>query len=143
MSARSFWQEFKAFAMKGNMLDLAVAVVIGAAFGQIITSLVNDIIMPAVSYITPANMEYTKWTLGAATKPIKIGNFIGAVINFLIIAFSVFIVIVKLVGGMVKKVGSTPAPSEPTTKECPKCLSVIPLKAVKCAHCTADLPPAA
>jgi large conductance mechanosensitive channel len=135
MSARSFWQEFKAFAMKGNMLDLAVAVVIGAAFGQIITSLVGDIIMPAISYITP-QMEYTGWKLGT----LKIGNFIGAVINFLIVAFAVFIVIVKLVGGMVKKVGSTPAPSEPTTKECPMCLSVIPLKAVKCAHCTADLP---
>lgn len=136
MSARSFWSDFKSFAMKGNMLDLAVAVVIGAAFGGIIKSLVDDIIMPLISYVLPANMEYTTWTLGKLT----IGKFISAVINFLIISFSVFIVLVKVLGGVMKSVEKAPAPSEPTTKECPLCLSVIPLKAVKCSHCTADLP---
>jgi large conductance mechanosensitive channel len=138
MSAGSLWQEFKAFAMKGNMIDLAVAVVIGAAFGTIVTSLVNDIIMPAISYITPANMEYTKWALGNAQKPIKIGNFIAACVNFFIIALAVFLVVVKLLGTIMKAT-SKPKPSEPTTRECPYCLSVIPIKATRCAHCTSEL----
>ena len=76
------------------------------------------------------------WTIGR----IKIGNFIAELINFLLVAFAVFLVIVKLLGSVMKRVGGTPAPSEPTTKECPFCLSVIPIKARKCAHCTADLP---
>ncbi len=135
-SVRSFWQDFKSFAMKGNMLDLAVAVVIGAAFGKIITSLVQDIIMPLVSYVLPQGMKYTEWSLGK----LMVGKFISALIDFLIISLSVFIVLVKVVGGVMKSVEKEPAPSEPTTKECPFCLSVIPLKAVKCSHCTADLP---
>jgi len=206
-SARALWAEFKAFAFKGNMIDLAVAVVIGAAFSGVIKSLVSDIIMPAVSYAVtgvsqaaqtasdvaskavtvvgvtsrPADTQPGGTTQpGATTQPaeaaaaaaapppppppapapaaaapaadpkavditwtigrIKIGNFIGELINFVIIAFAVFIIIVKLLGSVMKKVGGTPAPSEPTTKECPFCLSVIPVKARKCANCTADLP---
>jgi hypothetical protein len=76
------------------------------------------------------------WTIGR----VRIGNFIAELINFLLVAFAVFLIIVKLLGSVVKRVGGTPAPSEPTTKECPFCLSVIPIKARKCAHCTADLP---
>ena len=189
--AASLWQEFKAFAFKGNMIDLAVAVVIGAAFSGVINSLVKDIIMPSISYVTtaatqagkavgdvaqhagtrigitsqPATTQATgtqpaaavaetpppapaaappdpnkpvdiSWTIGR----IRIGNFIGELLNFILIAFAVFLVIVKMLGTMVKKVGGTPKPSEPTTKECPFCLSVIPYKARKCANCTADLP---
>lgn len=133
------WQEFKAFAMKGNMLDLAVAVVVGGAFGAIVSSLVADIIMPAVSYVMPAGMAYEEWTVGSAEKPLRVGKFLAAVVNFLIVALAVFIVIVKVVGGMMKRVGGTPKPEEPTTKECPRCLSVIPLKASRCAHCTSEL----
>ena len=141
--ATSLWTEFKAFAFKGNMLDLAVAVVIGAAFGKIISSLVADIIMPAISYIMPAKMEYTEWKLGMADKPIYIGKFLGEIVNFLIVALAIFIVIVKIVGSLMKKATTPPpAPSEPVTKECPLCLSVIPIKAKKCGHCTADLPAA-
>src|SRR5688572_24194694 len=135
----SLWQEFKSFAMKGNMLDLAVAVVIGGAFGAIVTSLVNDIIMPMISYVMPANMAYQELKVGSAEKPIFIGKFLAAIVNFLIVALAVFIVIVKVVGGMMKRVGGTPRESEPTTKECPRCLSVIPLKATKCSHCTTEL----
>ena len=181
MKLSLLWQEFKAFAFKGNMIDLAVAVVIGAAFGGVINSLVKDIIMPSVSYVTtgaataahkaaavaqgtapttapapagtqapptpapapapaPAAAEGKpvdfSWTIGR----IRIGNFIAELLNFLIVAFAVFIIIVKLLGSVMKRVGGTPAPSEPTTKECPFCLSVIPIKARKCAQCTADLP---
>lgn len=143
---RKLWQEFKTFAFKGNMIDLAIAVVIGAAFSDVIKSLVANIIMPVVNYARtgvasatasasqPA-LDYTKWQIGQ----IKVGSFIGDLVNFLIIAAVVFFVIVKLLGA-VMKAGRTPAPSEPTTKECPLCLSIIPLKARRCAHCTADLP---
>jgi len=143
MALRNLWQEFKAFAMKGNMIDLAVAVVIGGAFGAIVSSLVADIIMPAVSYVLPAGMSYESWAIGNEAKPIRIGKFLAAIVNFLIVAIAVFVVIVKIMGGMVKRAQGTPKPSEPTTKECPRCLSVIPLRATRCPNCTSDLPAAA
>ena len=139
MSAGSLWQEFKTFAMKGNMIDLAVAVVIGGAFGAIVTSLVKDIIMPAVSYVMPAGMAYEAWTVGSDAKPIYIGKFLAAVVNFLIVALAVFIVIVKVLGNIMKKAAPPPPPGEPTTRECPRCLSLIPIKATRCGHCTSDL----
>ncbi len=137
MSLSSIWQEFKSFAFKGNMIELAVAVVIGAAFGAVIKSLVDNIIMPLVGYVTP-HMNYTEWHLGKVT----IGKFLADLLNFLIIAVAVFLTIVKVVDAIVKRVGSTAAPTEPTTRECPLCLSAIPIKARKCSHCTADVPPA-
>lgn len=143
MGARNLWQEFKSFAMKGNMIDLAVAVVIGGAFGAIVSSLVADIIMPAVSYVLPAGMSYEEWKVGSDEKPIRVGKFIAAIVNFLIVALAVFVVIVKIMGGMLKRAQGTPKPSEPTTKECPRCLSVIALRATRCPNCTSDLPAAA
>jgi large conductance mechanosensitive channel len=139
MSVRSLLNEFKTFALKGNMIDLAVAVVIGGAFGAIVTSLVNDIIMPAISYVLPAGMSYEQWRIGSEAKPIRIGKFLAAIVNFLIVALAVFFVIVKVLGTLVKKAAPPPPPGEPATKECPLCLSVIPFKAKKCAHCTSDL----
>jgi large conductance mechanosensitive channel len=193
-SLKGLWSEFKAFAFKGNMIDLAVAVVIGAAFSGVITALVSDIIMPGISYVVTAAKETTEVAttaaqkagsvVGATTAPsteattepsaqpaaaaappapppapaaapaatdakavdftwkigrFKIGDFVGQIINFLLVAFAVFIFIVKLLGSVMKRAGGTPAPSEPTTRECPLCLSVIPIKAKRCAHCTADL----
>jgi large conductance mechanosensitive channel len=139
---RQIWQEFKQFAFKGNMVDLAVAVIIGAAFGQVISSLANDVLMRAVSYGMPSNVSYTEWTIGSKEKGILVGRFLGALVNFLIVAAVVFVVVVKLMGAVLKR-GTPPAPSEPAVKECPYCLSNIPVKARKCAHCTADLPAAA
>ena len=137
---RKYWDEFKAFAFKGNMIDLAVAVVIGGAFGKSVTAMVNDIIMPVVGYATSIlhiPSDYQTWHLGN----FAVGDLLSEIIQFLMIATAVFIVIVKLLGSVMQKAaGSTPAPSEPTTKECPMCLSNIPLKAKKCAYCTADLP---
>src|SRR5579872_283364 len=134
-----YWEEFKAFAFKGNMIDLAVAVVIGGAFGKIITAIVNDIIMPLVNYALvwmPGGENYKTIHIGK----FMIGDLLSEIINFLIVAAAVFIVIVKMLGAVMKKAaGRTPAPSEPTTKECPMCLSMIPIKAKKCAHCTSDL----
>lgn len=148
-------KEFKKFATKGNIMDLAVGVVIGGAFQSIINSLVNDIIMPAISIITgKVDFSDMMFTVGEAS--IKYGNFITAIVNFLIIAFSIFLAITYMnklskkmeaislgqVEKINKKLGRTkkeePAP-EPTVKICPFCYSEIPYKATRCAHCTSDL----
>jgi large conductance mechanosensitive channel len=137
-----FIKEFQEFAFKGNMIDLAVGVVIGGAFGKIITALVSDIIMPLVSYaIAFAKIppDYTKWHLGN----FLVGDLLNNIIDFLIVALVVFIVIVKLIGGVMKRAAALKAaepPPAPTTKACPKCLTQIPLLATKCCACTADLP---
>jgi large conductance mechanosensitive channel len=136
------WREFREFAFKGNMIDLAVGVIIGAAFGQVVSSLANDVVMRAISYAIPTKMSYTEWRIGSPEKGILIGKFLAALVNFVIVAAVVFTVIVKLMGAVVKRT-SPPASTEPVTKECPLCLSVIPIKARKCGHCTADLPAAA
>jgi large conductance mechanosensitive channel len=134
-SGTSLWQEFKAFALKGNFIDLAIAVVIGTASTAVIKSLVQDVIMPALAMAGgPVEGGYTKWTVG----PIHIGAFLGELVNFLVITLALFLVMVKLLGAIQK--AALPAKAdEPVTKECPLCLSVIPFKARKCAHCTADL----
>ena len=133
---RSFWKDFRAFAFKGNMIDLAVAVVIGAAFSTVIKSIVDNIIMPLVAYATP-RMTYTEWHIGK----VMIGKFLGDLLNFLIVTLAVFITIVKLLGILMKKVGpAQEQPKEPATKDCPFCLSTIPYRATKCSQCTADLP---
>jgi len=133
---RSFWKDFRAFAFKGNMIDLAVAVVIGAAFSTVIKSIVDNIIMPLVAYVTP-RMTYTEWHFGK----VMVGKFLADLLNFLIVTLAVFITIVKLLGMLVKKVGPTEEqPKEPATKDCPFCLSTIPYRAIKCPQCTADMP---
>ncbi len=148
-------KEFKAFATKGNIMDLAVGVVIGGAFQSIINSLVNDIIMPAVSILT-GKVDFSDMMFTVGDASIKYGNFITAIVNFLIIAFSIFLAITYMnkfskkmeaislgqVEKITKKLGKTkkeePTP-EPTVKICPYCFSEIPFKATKCAHCTSDL----
>ena len=131
----SLWTEFKTFALKGNMVDLAVGVVIGAAFGKVITSIVENVITPLIGYITPG-LNFADWHLGR----IKIGLLLNDLLSFFLVALAVFIVIVKLLGAVMRRTSPPPAPSEPVTKECPLCLSTIPTKARRCAHCTADLP---
>jgi large conductance mechanosensitive channel len=134
--ASDLWQEFKGFALKGNLIDLAVAVVIGGAFGAVVNSMVKNLLMPLVSYVTPGQGGYLAWKLGR----IEIGAFLGDLVNFLILAVAMFVVIVKVLGG-IQKVARLTKADEPLIKECPYCLSTIPAKAVKCAHCTSDLPP--
>jgi large conductance mechanosensitive channel len=140
-------KEFKEFAVKGNVIDLAVGIILGVAFGAIVSSLVNDIIMPPIGLLLGKinfsdlfiNLSGTAYTslkaakdAGAAT--INYGVFLNAVINFIIVAFVVFL-LVKQVNRMKKQ----PAPAEPNTKECKYCLSSIPLKATRCPHCTSQL----
>jgi large conductance mechanosensitive channel len=129
MSIGSLWGEFKSFAFKGNVIDLAVAFVIGVAFGAVITSFVGNIVMPLVSYVLPA-ADYRAWTIGR----VEIGVFIGALINFLVIAAAVFLVVVKG-----RQALSKPKAAAPATRECPACAMDIPAKAVRCPHCTSDL----
>jgi large conductance mechanosensitive channel len=133
----SLWGEFKNFAFKGNMIDLAVAVVIGAAFGNVINSIVKGIIMPLISYVDLGkDGGYQKWVIGR----LQIGNVLAELLNFTLVALAVFLVIVKLLGALVKRAAPPAEPGEPTTKECPRCLMQIPFKATRCGHCTSDLP---
>jgi large conductance mechanosensitive channel len=124
--------EFKAFALKGNVVDLAVAVIIGAAFGKIITALVTDIIMPIVGGLLPGKGEWREITVTPLN--IKIGDFTGAVVDFLIIASVLFLVMVKLLGALHL---STTAPA---TKTCPECLETIPAGAKRCKACASVQP---
>lgn len=142
------FKEFKEFAMKGNVIDLATGVIIGAAFGKIVTSLVNDIIMPILSIITGridftnlfialdgkhySNIEAAK---AAGVASLNYGMFITSIIDFLIIAFSIFIIIKQ-----VNRFRPKPAaPAEPNTRTCPYCFSTINIKAVKCPNCTSSV----
>jgi large conductance mechanosensitive channel len=138
----SLWNEFKTFAFKGNMIDLAVGVVIGAAFGRVVSSLVDHVFMPLLAAAGAGGKGYEEWKFTLHGSDVKYGLFIGAVINFLLIAVVVFIVIVKLLGAITRRASRAPEPSEPVLKECPLCLSEIPARARKCSHCTADLPSA-
>ncbi len=147
------FKEFKEFAMKGNVVDMAVGIIIGAAFGTIVNSLVADIIMPPVGLIL-GNVDFANLfsvlkegkvagpygslaaakAAGAVT--LNYGIFINTIISFIIVAFSVFLLIRSI--NKLRKQQEAP-PAAPTGKECPFCLSVIPLKAVRCGHCTSDL----
>jgi large conductance mechanosensitive channel len=146
------FKEFKEFAMRGSVLDMAVGIIVGAAFGQIVTSFVQDILMPPigrlVGHVDFSNLfwsfsgqSYDSLTAakaaGAAT--INYGVFVNTVINFLIVAFAVFL-LVRQVNRFMRK--PAPAPAAPTTRDCPYCLSAVPLKATRCAHCTSELRPA-
>ncbi len=126
-------KEFKEFVMRGNVLDLAVAVVIGGAFGKIVASLVNDLLMPLIGLLMGrVNFSELAWTVGGAS--VRWGAFAQTVIDFLIIAFAIFW-IVKAANAMRK-----PAPAvEPTTKECPHCFSTIHIKATRCPNCTSEI----
>jgi large conductance mechanosensitive channel len=126
-------KEFKAFVMRGNVLDLAVAVIIGGAFGKIIGSLVNDILMPLIGLIMGGlDFSALSFTVGAAV--VKWGMFVQTVIDFLIVAFVIFLIV--KVANATKK---APAPAAPTSKECPRCFTAIPIKATRCPNCTSEL----
>ncbi len=126
-------KEFKDFVMRGNVLDLAIAVIIGGAFGKIVSSLVNDIIMPTIGFVT-GGVNFSKQSLPVGASVITWGLFVQTIIDFLIIAFVIFIS-VKAANKMKK----APPPADPTTKECPHCFTNIPIKATRCPHCTSEL----
>jgi large conductance mechanosensitive channel len=144
------WKEFKEFAVKGNAIDLAVGVIIGAAFGGIVTSLVKDILMPPIGVLT-GGLDFSNKFIVLKAVPGKsfntpadaiaaggitwnYGNFITLLINFLIVAFCIFLV----VKGINKMKRAAPA-SEAVSKDCPACAMTIPIKATRCPHCTTEL----
>jgi large conductance mechanosensitive channel len=136
----SMVKEFKEFAMRGNVVDMAVGIVIGGAFGKIVSSLVSDVIMPPIGIIL-GNVDFSKLaivlrekTVTAEAVTIKYGLFINTVLDFVIVAFAIFMVI-KQMNRLKKK----EAPAEVTTKECPKCFSTIALKASRCPKCTSEI----
>ncbi len=135
MKAGEIWTEFKGFALKGNVIDLAVAVIIGNAFGAVVKSLTDNVLMPILGYVLPSEGGYRSWMIG----DVAIGAFLGEVVNFAFISGAMFLIMVKVLGAL-RRSRFLSSPGEPTTRECPLCLSVIPLAARKCAHCTADLP---
>lgn len=128
------FKEFKEFAVKGNAIDLAVGVIIGAAFGKIVDSLVQDIIMPPLGLIL-GNVDFSKLKINLPSGAVfAYGSFINAVINFLIIAFVIFLMVKQM-----NRFKSKPVPSAPNEKDCPFCYSKIPLRAVRCPNCTSQM----
>lgn len=141
------WNDFKTFVMRGNVVDLAVGVIIGAAFGKIVTSLVNDIIMPPFGLLL-GRVDFSELfvdlsgqshpTLAAAKEAgaptLNYGLFINTTIEFLIVAFAVFVLIRQI-----NKLQAQPVPPPPSAKECPYCRMSIPLAATRCPQCTSDL----
>lgn len=149
------FKEFKEFAVKGNVVDMAVGIIIGAAFGAIVKSLVDDVIMPPIGLIL-GNVDFSNLYLllrdGAVAGPyaslaeakkagavtLNYGLFANAVVSFLIVAFAVFL-LVRAINRLKREETSAPAPVEAATKECPYCCSAVPIKASRCPHCTSEL----
>lgn len=136
---KKFLSEFKEFISKGNVLDLAVGVIIGGAFSSIVTSLTDNIINPLINCIGGADIQGKIHLIG--DNYIDYGAFISAVINFIIMALIIFCIVKAVNKAMsLGKKKEEPAPEEPKTKICPYCKSEIPIDAVKCCHCTSDIP---
>ncbi|HEX7478328.1 MAG TPA: large conductance mechanosensitive channel protein MscL [Polyangiales bacterium] len=141
----SFLGDFKKFAFKGNVVDLAVGVVIGGAFGKIVSALVADAIMPLVALVMPSgDWRASGILLRAAADPkdnvmLKYGDLLGAVIDFLIVALVLFVLISRVVKFAEGRIGKSKAPEARTTKECTFCLEQIPIKATKCRACTSSV----
>ncbi|BBI31469.1 large conductance mechanosensitive channel protein MscL [Cohnella abietis] len=152
---RSMLSEFKTFAMRGNVVDLAVGVIIGGAFGKIVTSLVNDVVMPPIGKLL-GNVDFkdlfiplghttakTMEEIKKAEVPVPViayGQFINVLIDFILVAFCVFM-LVKFLNKLSRKKEVEAPVAAPTTRECPYCLSAIPLAASRCSHCTSEVVP--
>ena len=133
-------KEFREFAMKGNVIDMAVGIIIGGAFGKIVTSFVNDVIMPPIGMLM-GKVDFSDLAITLKDKAgdapavvVKYGLFINTVIDFTIVAFAIFLVIKQM-----NRLKKAEPPKEPTTKDCPKCCSAIPVKATRCPQCTSEL----
>jgi large conductance mechanosensitive channel len=141
------WKEFREFITRGNVIDLAIGIVLGVAFGRIVTSLVNDIIMPPIGLLL-GKVDFSNMFINLSGKPyatlaaakeagaatINYGVFINTIIEFLIVALLIFL-LVRQINKMTRK----PEPAAPTTKDCPYCYSAIPIKATRCPNCTSEL----
>ena len=126
-------KEFKTFVMRGNVLDLAIAVIVGGAFGKIVSSLVNDILMPVIGLII-GGVNFSERSLTVGVTVITWGVFVQTIIDFLIIAFVIFLIVKTA-----NKLKKAPPPADPTTKECTYCFTTISIKATRCPHCTSEI----
>ena len=145
---KNFFNEFKTFAMRGNVMDMAVGIIIGAAFGKIVSSMVEDVIMPPIGWVL-GNVDFSDLKLVLVQKSaeaeevaIKYGAFLNTVISFVIVAFAVFILIKAvntLQAKMLKAEEDAAANAAPTTKKCPYCCEDIAIEAKRCPHCTSEL----
>lgn len=129
-------KEFRDFAMRGNVIDLAVGVIIGGAFGKIVASLVNDILTPLIGLVL-GGINFADQAIQIGEASVKWGAFVQAIIDFIIIAFVIFLIVKA--ANKAKKQEPAPAPAQPTTKECPFCYSTVHIKATRCPNCTSQL----
>jgi large conductance mechanosensitive channel len=127
-------KEFKQFLLRGNVVDLAVGVVIGAAFGTIVTALVSDVLTPLIAAVAKVP-DFSALEFTINNSKFMIGHFINAVISFVLVAAAVFFFVVKPMNALISRSHKEP-PQDPTTKKCPECLSEIPIDARRCSHCT-------
>lgn len=134
---KKFFEEFRKFISKGNVMDMAVGIIIGGAFTSIVSSLVNDVINPILGLFGGMNFDQLTWNItGDVT--LYYGKFITAVVNFLIMALIVFLM-VKVMNTAMSRIQKTEPPKAPTTKKCPFCKSEIAIEATRCPHCTSQL----
>ncbi len=128
------WQEFKKFLLRGNVVDLAVGVVVGAAFGTVVTALVSDLLTPFIAAVAKVP-DFSNLVFTLNGSQFKYGHFINALVSFLLVSASVFFFVVKPINVLVARSRRRGSTVDPTTKKCPECLSEIPMKAKRCAHC--------
>ena len=129
---------FKEFVLRGNVLDLAIAVVIGAAFSNVVTALVKDLITPLIGAIV-GKPDFSAWVVTVNGSPFLVGDFVNAVIAFLLMAAAVYFFVVAPMNAWMARRKRGEAPVDPTTKKCPECLSEVPIAARRCAFCTSSL----
>jgi len=141
----AFIEDFKKFAFKGNVVDLAVGVVIGAAFGKIVSALVADFVMPIVSLILPSgDWRASGVVLKTAADPkdnvvLKYGDFIGAILDFFVVALVLFLIVSRIMKAAEGRLGKAEPAAPPAIKECPACCETVPAKATRCRYCTSEL----
>lgn len=142
----AFIEDFKKFAFKGNVVDLAVGVVIGGAFGKIVSALVADLVMPLVALILPSgDWRNNGLVLRHGAKPaddvmLKYGDFLGAILDFFVVALALFIIVSRLIKAAESRMAGPAKVDAPTTRECPACCESVPLRAKRCKFCTSELP---
>jgi len=144
-------KEFKEFAMRGNVLDMAIGIILGTAFGKIVSSMVQDVLMPPIGLLL-GKVDFSSLFINLSGQPVdsldaaqkaglatlRYGMFVNNLINFIIVAWVIFL-FVKGINQLLRKPEPKPSPAAPTSKDCPYCLSAIPLKATRCAHCTSEV----
>ena len=129
---------FKQFILRGNVVDLAVGVVIGAAFGSVVTAFTADLLTPLIAALV-GKPDFSAVNFTAGTAVFKLGDFLNALVAFLLVAAAVYFFVVTPINALIARTRKAPAPADPTTKKCPECLSEIPIDARRCAFCTSPL----